>query len=293
LHLKGQCPPKKHKKKMINDRIFTYDEIPYGELSRFGLTQEMIEDLPENVLVTISKGGRSPLLPMEIPARFGSVSCHAKFRLTNTIREDGTSELVFYPKLKEASLDVFSESEKTLLLEGKAIFASIELSDIVDSDHKETCYVQIDPDTNHVFYAHSSVIARNIRSMDSQLSLSVEDIKSLTRGQLVTIREPEFLTIGINLFTDTGVFVCHGDAETWKALTAKPMPLYSFGVEGCWINEDGNLHYIKEEDFDDTMEEARILSSRASHFVERESQQMAEMNLHTLRTVNENPQVTR
>lgn len=275
--------------------ILEQDKFPYKTLAEFGLTREMIEDLPENVLVTINKGGRSPLLPMEIPARFGSVSCHAKFRLTNTIREDGTSELVFYPKLKEASLDVFCESEKALLLEGKAIFAKIDLLDMADTDskHKETCYVQIDPDTNHVFYAHSSVIARNIRGMDSQLSLSAEDIKALTRGELVTIREPEFLTIGINLFTDTGVFVCHGDTETWKALTAKPMPLYSFGVEGCWVNEDGNLHYIKEEDFDDSMEEACRLSSRMSHSVERDIQQMAETTLHTVHTVNEPQQVTR
>lgn len=275
--------------------ILEQDKFPYKTLEEFGLTREMIEDLPEHVLMTISRGGRSPLLPMEIPAKFGSVSCQAKFRLTNTIREDGTAELVFYPKLKETSLNAFSESEKAVLREGKAIFTKIDLPDMADPDnrHKETCYVQIDPDTNHVFYAHSSVIARNIRGMDSQLGLSAEDINALTRGELVTINEPEFLTIGINLFTETGVFVCHGDAETWKAVIDKSMPPYSFGVEGCWINEEGNLRYVKEEDFDEDLVEACRNSSRSSHTVERESQQMAEMNQQTAQTVNENSQVTR
>lgn len=275
--------------------IFDQDKFPYNTLAGFGLTKEMIDDLPENVQYTINKGGRSPLLPMEIPAKFGSISIQAKFRLTNTIREDGTLELVFYPKLKEATLDVFSESEKALLREGRAVFAKIDIPDMADPDnkHRETCYVQIDPDTNHVFYTHSSVIARNIRGMDSELSLNSEDIKALTRGELVTIKEPELLTIGINLFTDTGVFVCHGDAETWKAVIDKSMPQYSFGVEGCWVNEEGDLYYVKEEDFSDDMVKACKQSSRTSHTVERESQQMAEKNQQAVHSANENSQITR
>lgn len=271
------------------------DKIPYQVLADFGLTREMIEDLPEYVLDTINRGGRSPLLPMEIPAKFGSVSCKAKFRLTNNIKEDGTAELVFYPKLHEAQLDAFTENEKALLLEGKAILASIPLPDMYNPEntHKESCYVQIDPDTNHVFYTHSSVIARNIKGMDSELSLPIDSLKALTKGEIITINEPEFLTIGINLFSDTGLYVCHGDADTWKAMVGRSMQKYSFGVEGCWINENGNLRYVKEEDFDHEIEEARQKSSRESHSFERESHEMAEMNQQAVHAVNANPQVTR
>lgn len=41
---------------MINH--FEESEIPYGTLERFGLTQEMIEDLPVDVLQNIYNGRR-------------------------------------------------------------------------------------------------------------------------------------------------------------------------------------------------------------------------------------------
>ena len=43
---------------------FEFNELPYPTLARFGLTQEMIEDLPLCILKEIGKGGYSPVLPM-------------------------------------------------------------------------------------------------------------------------------------------------------------------------------------------------------------------------------------
>jgi hypothetical protein len=43
---------------MINH--FEESEIPYGTLERFGLTQDMVEDLPVDVLQNIHNGRRSP-----------------------------------------------------------------------------------------------------------------------------------------------------------------------------------------------------------------------------------------
>ena len=40
------------------------EEIPYEVLQRFGLSQEMIEDLPQSVLSAIRDGRRSPVLPI-------------------------------------------------------------------------------------------------------------------------------------------------------------------------------------------------------------------------------------
>ena len=42
---------------------FEFNELPYPTLARFGLTQEMIEDLPLRILKEIGKGGYSPVLP--------------------------------------------------------------------------------------------------------------------------------------------------------------------------------------------------------------------------------------
>ena len=46
--------------------IYNFDEkeMPYGTLERFGLTQEMIEDLPTDVLQNILNGRHSPVLPV-------------------------------------------------------------------------------------------------------------------------------------------------------------------------------------------------------------------------------------
>lgn len=45
---------------------FEFNELPYPTLARFGLTQEMIEDLPLRILKEIGKGGYSPVLPMRV-----------------------------------------------------------------------------------------------------------------------------------------------------------------------------------------------------------------------------------
>ena len=37
---------------------FEFNELPYPTLARFGLTQEMIEDLPLRILKEIGKGSR-------------------------------------------------------------------------------------------------------------------------------------------------------------------------------------------------------------------------------------------
>ena len=40
-----------------------FDELPFPTLERFGLTREMIEDLPMRVLDDICDGRHSPVLP--------------------------------------------------------------------------------------------------------------------------------------------------------------------------------------------------------------------------------------
>ena len=45
---------------------FELIELPYPTLARFGLTQEMIEDLPMRVLDEICDGRHSPVLPVRV-----------------------------------------------------------------------------------------------------------------------------------------------------------------------------------------------------------------------------------
>ena len=43
-----------------------FDELPFSTLERFGLTREMIEDLPMRVLEDICNGRHSPVLPVRV-----------------------------------------------------------------------------------------------------------------------------------------------------------------------------------------------------------------------------------
>lgn len=43
---------------------FQDNEIPYELLASFGLSQEMVDDLPQKVLEQLLSGQRTPLLPI-------------------------------------------------------------------------------------------------------------------------------------------------------------------------------------------------------------------------------------
>ena len=45
---------------------FTEDEVPYAILGEYGLTREMVEDLPENPYQYILRGLLSPALPITV-----------------------------------------------------------------------------------------------------------------------------------------------------------------------------------------------------------------------------------
>ena len=45
---------------------FEFEELPYETLSQFGLTREMIEDLPMHILEELSHGRHSPVLPIKV-----------------------------------------------------------------------------------------------------------------------------------------------------------------------------------------------------------------------------------
>ena len=85
---------------MTNKR-FHRDEYPFDILGEFGLTENMIYDLPDYVHENIEMGGMSPLLPISIKQPFGCTHCYAKFCLIEV--EDGV-DVLFSPKLKEADL---------------------------------------------------------------------------------------------------------------------------------------------------------------------------------------------
>ena len=239
----------------MQEKRFHREDYPLDILSEFGLTEEMIYDLPDFVHENIEMGGKSPLLPITIQQPFGETQLYAKFCLFET--ENGM-DVLFFPKLKSINLDQFAEHDKKLLLAGKVIVADIE-DRKEDADGVEPriikAFVQIDKDTNDVLYAPTQVIGRNLSAIAGEYDLDGEQLQRFWKGELVTITESndqgidEPVTIGVDLFSDKGVVVIPGTADLWENIVRRTMPEYSFGNDGCWVNRQGQLQYVPDDEF--------------------------------------------
>lgn len=240
----------------MQEKRFHREDYPLDILAEFGLSEEMIYDLPDFVHETIEMGGKSPLLPITIQQPFGETRLHAKFCLFET--ENGM-DVLFFPKLKSINLDQFAEHDKKLLLAGKVIVSDIEDrkdgADEGEELHIIKAFVQIDKDTNDVLYTPTQIICRNLSAIAGEYDLDGEQLQRFWKGELVTITESnvqgveEPVTIGVDLFTDKGVIVIPGTAEHWENIVRRTMPEYSFGNDGCWVNRHGQLQYVPDEEF--------------------------------------------
>lgn len=78
---------------------FEFEELPYDTLSQFGLTQEMIEDLPMHILEELSHGRHSPVLPIKVTDENGNtVTDRSRFAFVR--KENGEADVIFFPVLK-------------------------------------------------------------------------------------------------------------------------------------------------------------------------------------------------
>lgn len=253
----------------MTEKIFHRDDYPIDLLGEFGLTEQMIYDLPDYIHDRIELGGMSPLLPISIKQPFGVTRCYAKFCLVE--KEGGLVDVMFSPKLKEIDLSSFSESDIEMLKEGKVIVSDIEETITNDEGEEETqkikAFVQIDNDTNCVVYTPTQIIGRNLQTVSDKLDLSDTDLQSFWKGSLVTVGLPDSqggtsnVTVGVDLFSEKGVVVVPGDASRWKSVVRSSMPEYSFGNDGCWLNRKGVLSYVPESEF--TEEILNVLERQA------------------------------
>lgn len=254
----------------MTEKRFHRDDYPIEILSEFGLTEQMIYDLPDYVHERIELGGMSPLLPISIKQPFGLTRCFAKFCLVET--DNGWVDVMFSPKLKEVDLSNFSESDIQMLKEGNAIVTDINESILNEEGEEETqkikAFVQIDNDTNSVVYTPTQIIGRNLQTVSDKLDLSDTALQSFWTGSLITIGMPDSqggtsnVTIGVDLFSEKGVVVVPGDPSCWKKVVRSSMPEYSFGSDGCWLNRHGVLSYVPESEF--TEEILNVLEKQAN-----------------------------
>lgn len=179
---------------------FELEELPYPVLSKFGLTREMIEDLPMRILKEICNGRHSPVLPVRVTDENGQTA-ESRTRFACIRKEDGTTDVVFYPVLKSSPLEQYTPEQQKELTEGKAIIA-----DVIQSDSRHgKAFVQIDPETKQVMSVPTPIIGRNLQVLAEELRLGAVEIKSMQHGDPLTLLvNDDTVTVGIDLTTPTG-----------------------------------------------------------------------------------------
>lgn len=231
---------------------FTPNDIPYKELSNFGLTQEMVDDFPQSIMNKFLSGQRTPLLPIEKADSDGVIQKDfARIRLVET---GGEVRPLFLPKMQKNELAYFTEEQKGVLRNGGVLKVLLPSNNSFN-------YVQLDGATNTTLSAKADIIDQNISTFASHLELSDEESNNLGLGKVVTKGEGEdVLSFGIDLNEETGIRSTNGDAQKWQEEKDSNFSLdkYNFGIYGCWRKDDqGMLSYVPEDEYSEEMCEAQ------------------------------------
>ncbi len=229
---------------------FQDSEIPFELLASFGLSQEMVEDLPMKVLEQLLSGQRTPLLPISIQDNEGKAGNYLA-RLSLVRVEDGI-DVMLMPYKESTLLEEFEEEQQSILKNGSALYSE-----------QDALYYQLDASTHQIMSMPSHVIEHNIQVLGKSLDMVSNDIEHLMHGEILCLNKNDSLvTVGIDLTEDVGIRMVNGDKVAWEREVAEEdLPLYNFGINGCWVN-DGALSYVREEDY--TQEMIDALEEKAS-----------------------------
>ena len=239
---------------------FTAEEIPYEILAKFGLTHEMIDDLPQNVMLRLLSSRTTPVLPIITENAEGQlIQSFARISLVRLA--DDTIDVCFAPKWVDEDLEEFSIAQQELLKAGNVTVA--------DMNGKGRCFVQFDEAINQVMAVPESIICQNISILTRSFNLSTADKELLEDGGIVEMEiNHQIASAGIDLNEMTGIRIAEGDTLAWKQdAKANSLPKYNFGLFGCWIaDEDNTLSYVAEEDYDEKLlsEQKRAQSMHAA-----------------------------
>lgn len=228
--------------KMRNKTKFDISEIPYEKLETFGLTQEMVDDFPEQVMDRLLDGQRTPVIPFTIDGK------QQKARISLARTEDGMDVLVM-PYTSRVDMDGFNEEEQRTLRAGMALLSM--------KSGAET-YYQLDDSTNQIISCPKSVIQHNMEILQRQMQMEPEKMEELSKSGVTTFaRDKGEVTYTIDLTNENGIKMTRGnkyDADLYE----ERLPHYSFGIYGCWVNDDGgNLSYVNEDNYTQDMQDAQ------------------------------------
>ena len=236
----------------MNFQNFTETDIPYEILAEFGLTQNMIDDLPQSVMLAFLSGRTTPVLPIKIKDFEGKFrTTNARVGLTRKQDEDGQSfvDVIFVPIWDDKDLSEFGDYERQQLMMGNVVLTT--------DNNNESIYAQFDECINQVMAVPADLIKHNLDTLIDTVKISVSDREALYEGKIVEVNDEnnEPVSFGIDLLSPQCFRVTSGDALAWKQ--EKEYNLlneYNFGIYGCWKRDEKNhLSYIPEEEYTESM----------------------------------------
>lgn len=242
---------------------YNYEEIPYKTLLGFGLSGRAILSLPKKSLDRFLSGKPSPLMKFSVTDDGRKYTFRSRLLLVT--KSDGAVDVMFMPKLRKVLREAdFNRAQRMALANGRPFLA--ELREIHPSAPDGTampvkvrCMVQVDRDTDNLLSVPAKVIGRNIKTIMVDYGLNQMQVKKIMAGDIVTIpwNDGDKISIGIDLAASTGFIICHGDEKAFLAEAGRDIEQYTFGDGGCWVNNDGCLEYVEEEDFNDKIKAAQ------------------------------------
>ena len=251
----------------MNVNKINNSEIPYYVLETFGLTRNMIDDLPMDVLSKILSGQRSPVLPVEVEGGNGEKVC-SKARFSLVYAEDGKIDVVFHPvfepigeKICMVTRDMATGKEQLKMMDTRAVYSDAVMEGLkagrvvmdyitAGDGRKVKSFLQLDPETNEVLAVPTAVIGRNLQTLVGEFGLTVAETNCIQNGEVLTIaQDEEQVSVGLDLNSATGLRFEKGDEKRWKEGGVRQWNKYSVGVFGCWMMENGDLSYIPEEEY--------------------------------------------
>lgn len=223
---------------------FDESEIPFEALGKFGITQQMIDDLPEQVMLLLTTGQYTPVMVLNTSNEAGQ-TIETKARISLVRNTDGSVSLRFAPYWESADLEEFSLEEQQKLMNGLVIMRE---------EGTHLYYAQLDTMTNQVMRVPVELIQHNIDSFFQKGHIDETNKQHVINGQLAEIRSntsPDVVTVGIDLNETDGLRIVSGDAAAWQEEAyISDMPEYNFGFYGCWISDhNGHISYVPEDKY--------------------------------------------
>ena len=252
----------------MNTQTYEFREIPYAILDGYGLTQEMIDDLPENVMMRFLSGGYTPPLPVLTKDYEGQV-VKTPTRISMIRLNNGQTDIMMAPRWTDMDLSEFPEEVQQALKIGKVVKSYIPTTG--------TCYLQYDMDIRQVIALPEKIVNHNIRIAADYFNLTEQEIASIMAGQATEVtRWGETTTIGIDMAEASVVRVIKGDTQQWiNDAQTERLDKYNFALYGCWVaDEDNNLEYIPESEYTQKMVQEQIRRQASNSAAE----QMRQMN---------------